>query len=856
MGGAGGGGGPRGASASVDSGDDLAETSFETSTSTAVKARVAFRKSHGAAAAQRRADAGALAAIFSEATAAARLPTLAAAIGVPPEPPLLGDVGGDGASMGNLSITAVEETPSPSAPWLVKASKSWCGLAKLGIALGVTAPAASTNARMLPSGTGESESTPLLPGLACLAPLFAATAAQRGATGDDETCEAVTTAALIVRSLPAYRDAFDLGRTFQRESALDDEIDTDALDHVSVITQREHASPHTWQPWHYAVANSRAAVCSLLRKSGYGEAPEPAAMDAAGAAAEHRAREQASEEARLKLLSSDTVSFPTVDIKPSAAVAKAAGDAALVALALPPPPPPPGPRWFEGYYDTRKPSGVRFAIGSLGRASAEDAAKRDAATSDATKWNLTGSSTDFTNSVHLGALAWMVRRGLAKEVAARLPLIRHADEPLNPQGATLLMVAAYHGQAELVRALVEAGADVNRFCRVAEPRFPSGITALHLAVMNGQTATAEALLELGADPNAKEENGNTPLHHAVLRRNFALTKVLLRNHAAIHHANHKGDTAEDVATCLRDADVTRLLHWWAISSVVEPAQDHLVEPCHTAQQLRPWIEQAAVYYRRLDMLHRGYIALSNHDPNHSVPCLMYEKICKRLQLSPARSVMAQLLPYWWPEEVRTVDLGGIFLGEPGMVAVYTLTKVLPRLEMVDLTGCKLTNDSVAALCKAVESHPFLRKIVLAHNKDLSHSKRLLELLAANKRIVQLDVVGTAIEVPTQAKILRMAEDNKRGQALCYADHEFVAKRASPQRLRASTPGPGVGSDAPQSNPVEDRNSATTTATKSANHASTAHRAEPTKPHRLAALRSQQQPPPGAAAVAAARKPSQ
>lgn len=61
-------------------------------------------------------------------------------------------------------------------------------------------------------------------------------------------------------------------------------------------------------------------------------------------------------------------------------------------------------------------------------------------------------------------------------------------------GDTALMWAAVAGHADVVRLLIEAGADV----RAVDDE---GVTALHLARANGHTEVAAALLAAGANPN-------------------------------------------------------------------------------------------------------------------------------------------------------------------------------------------------------------------------------------------------------------------------------------------------------------------------------------------------------------------
>ncbi|MFG1811800.1 ankyrin repeat domain-containing protein [Streptomyces sp. NPDC049040] len=65
----------------------------------------------------------------------------------------------------------------------------------------------------------------------------------------------------------------------------------------------------------------------------------------------------------------------------------------------------------------------------------------------------------------------------------------------NDRGDTLLMLAAYHGHADTVRALLQRGAEVDR----ANDR---GQTPLAGAVFKGEREVVGALVEGGADPAA------------------------------------------------------------------------------------------------------------------------------------------------------------------------------------------------------------------------------------------------------------------------------------------------------------------------------------------------------------------
>jgi ankyrin repeat protein len=96
-------------------------------------------------------------------------------------------------------------------------------------------------------------------------------------------------------------------------------------------------------------------------------------------------------------------------------------------------------------------------------------------------------------------------------------------------GFTALQLAAFLGNAESVRVLVDAGADVN-----AAARNEMKVQPLHAAAARPAGIDIEAcriLLEAGADPNAHQQGGYTPMDEAVLRKHDALI-ALLREHGA------------------------------------------------------------------------------------------------------------------------------------------------------------------------------------------------------------------------------------------------------------------------------------------------------------------------------------
>ncbi|KAB0391228.1 hypothetical protein E2I00_008850, partial [Balaenoptera physalus] len=90
---------------------------------------------------------------------------------------------------------------------------------------------------------------------------------------------------------------------------------------------------------------------------------------------------------------------------------------------------------------------------------------------------------------------------------------------------TPLHVAVIHKDAEMVRLLWEAGADVNK------PEPTCGRSPLHLAVEAQAADVLELLLKAGANPAPRMYGGRTPLGSATLRPNPILAR-LLRAHGA------------------------------------------------------------------------------------------------------------------------------------------------------------------------------------------------------------------------------------------------------------------------------------------------------------------------------------
>ena len=88
----------------------------------------------------------------------------------------------------------------------------------------------------------------------------------------------------------------------------------------------------------------------------------------------------------------------------------------------------------------------------------------------------------------------------------------------------MISVAAMHGSVAAIKALLEAGADVN-------DRDAQGETPLMEAAFYGHASAVQALINAKAEVNAEDYNGLTALDCAVWGDHEGITKILLANKA-------------------------------------------------------------------------------------------------------------------------------------------------------------------------------------------------------------------------------------------------------------------------------------------------------------------------------------
>jgi uncharacterized protein len=132
----------------------------------------------------------------------------------------------------------------------------------------------------------------------------------------------------------------------------------------------------------------------------------------------------------------------------------------------------------------------------------------------------------------------------AGDLASVKELLAHGglpDTTENWHGQTALMWAAIENHADVVQALIDAGAEVDRAStkhdwvkisysegNVPKTRDLGGLTALHFAAREGSLESVEKLLDAGADANAMEPMYQlTPLQLAIVNGHYTLAKRLI-----------------------------------------------------------------------------------------------------------------------------------------------------------------------------------------------------------------------------------------------------------------------------------------------------------------------------------------
>lgn len=125
---------------------------------------------------------------------------------------------------------------------------------------------------------------------------------------------------------------------------------------------------------------------------------------------------------------------------------------------------------------------------------------------------------------------------------------------MDGSGDSPLIMAAYEGYTEIVRALLEAGADVGAL----DPGMKA--TALHAAAYAGRTEAARLLIQHHIDVNKQGPyNGYTALHDAIWQNHLETAKVIIEGGADLTIKSNSGQTPLEFARAKRNPALVALL---------------------------------------------------------------------------------------------------------------------------------------------------------------------------------------------------------------------------------------------------------------------------------------------------------
>lgn len=155
-----------------------------------------------------------------------------------------------------------------------------------------------------------------------------------------------------------------------------------------------------------------------------------------------------------------------------------------------------------------------------------------------------------------------VKAGDLEEVRQGLQLDRALADARDEEGLSPVLLAVYHGRSEVARLLAGDGNALDlheaaalgvsprvRGLLVEDPASvksysADGWTALHLAAFSGHADAVSILLDAGADTEARAHNrqDNTPLHAATAGLKNAVVIRLVARGADVNARNGQGQT--------------------------------------------------------------------------------------------------------------------------------------------------------------------------------------------------------------------------------------------------------------------------------------------------------------------------
>ncbi|XP_024002726.1 B-cell lymphoma 3 protein homolog isoform X1 [Salvelinus sp. IW2-2015] len=137
-------------------------------------------------------------------------------------------------------------------------------------------------------------------------------------------------------------------------------------------------------------------------------------------------------------------------------------------------------------------------------------------------------------------------------------LLRAGADPraLDRNGQTTVHLCCEHGQQACLSVVLSHPSILT----CLEVRNYEGLTPLHLAVQGGHKELVRMLLDAGADINAMDiKSGHSPLIHAVENNNMDMVHFLIENDCNVNGQSYSGNTALHCACGRGQVDTARLL---------------------------------------------------------------------------------------------------------------------------------------------------------------------------------------------------------------------------------------------------------------------------------------------------------
>jgi len=175
---------------------------------------------------------------------------------------------------------------------------------------------------------------------------------------------------------------------------------------------------------------------------------------------------------------------------------------------------------------------------------------------------------------------------------------------------TGLYVASSNGYPEIVRTLIDRGANLNAVCNDWGERYGVEWTPLHVASFKGRLEVARVLLEAGADVDYPDEFSRSPLHTASGWPYDDVVRLLLDHGADPSILDWLGDTALHVAAFRGNLQVVKTLLGHGANPLAR--DDTGKTPFDVTEEARPW--ETSPHYPQIRQLLLEHAGGSGYGP--------------------------------------------------------------------------------------------------------------------------------------------------------------------------------------------------------------------------------------------------